>query len=332
MLPTYRPARHTAPVPERARRLACAARLCALGVAMAMAAAPRPGRAQDPTPAGNPTPDARPSDAGARDAGARPDGSRAGPCEAAEAQSGERQYRGFACERRALTLSTRPAVGVDAGPNGGVSARGDTAARQPAVTAVVTAYAPTDAEAARLAAGVQLVDEGGTLVARGPARRYDDRGRGTWWSVDWRLAVPRRTDLDLRAVNGGLAVADVVGRLRLETRNGGVALARVGGDVRGRATNGGVAATLGGAAWDAAGYAQGGLDLASDNGGAVLRVPASYAARVRVESRNGPLAVDFPVPVSGALRGNALDVTLGAGGAPVRVASGNGGARLARVP
>ena len=260
----------------------------------------------------------------------RPDGSRAGACDPREDGGWDDQRHGFACERRTLALSPRRALRLDAGANGGAAVRGADTVRAPLVVATVTARARSDAEAARLVAAVRLVDDGGTLRADGPdaRERGDDRA---WWSVSWRIEVPRRTDLELRTSNGGLRVAGVAGRLRLDTNNGGVTLDSVGGDVAAHTNNGAARATLAGRAWDTAGLPGAGLDLHSNNGGAVLRLPADYAARVSVGTNNGRLAVDFPVTVQGRLDPRRLELTLGGGGAPVRVTTNNGGARLGRV-
>ena len=263
-------------------------------------------------------------------ADARPDGSRVGACDPRDDGGWDDQRRGFACERRTLALAPRRAFRLDAGANGGATVRGAATVRGPLVVATVTARAGSDAEAARLVAAVRLVDDGGTLRADGPdaRERRDDRAS---WSVSWRVEVPRRTDLELRTSNGGLRVAGVAGRLRLDTNNGGMTLDSVGGDVVAHTNNGGARATLAGRAWDTAGLPGAGLDLHSNNGGAVLRLPADYAARVRVGTNNGRLAVDFPVTVQGRLDPRRLELTLGGGGAPVRVTTNNGGARLEHV-
>jgi hypothetical protein len=267
---------------------------------------------------------------------ARPDGSRAGACESRDEGdnwwSGRR--RGHACERRTLALRPRALVRLDAGPNGGATVRAADTARAPLVVAVVTARARTDAEAARLAAQVRLVDgPDGTLRAEGPRRDADgDDDDRSSWSVSWRVTVPRRTDLDVRAVNGGVRVAGVVGRLRLESNNGGMRLDSVGGAVEAHTNNGGAVATLVGRAWEGAGLADAGLDLHSNNGGATLRVPDGYSARVSVGTNNGGLAVEFPITVQGRVDPRRLELTLGAGGAPVRVTTNNGGARIGRAP
>jgi hypothetical protein len=266
---------------------------------------------------------------------ARADGSRAGACESRDERGWGDDDRGRACERRTLALSPRAALRIDAGSNGGAAVGGADSVRAPAVVAVVTAGARTDAEAARIAALVELVDDGGTLRARGPEQRGDGGDRGyrdrTWWAVSWRVVVPRRTDVEVRTNNGGARVARVTGRLRLETNNGGVTLDSVGGAVRAHSNNGGVRATLAGRGWEGGGLADAGLDLHSNNGGAVLRVPADYAARVSVGTNNGSLAVEFPVTVQGRVDPRRIELTLGGGGAPIRVTTNNGGARLGRV-
>ncbi len=260
---------------------------------------------------------------------ARADGSRAGACERSE-EGGWSDDRGYACERRTITLSPRRELRLEAGPNGGARVRGSDSVRAPVVTAVVQAHARTDEDAARLAAAVNLRDDGGTLTADGPdGDAFGDRRAG--WSVSWRVEVPRRTDLDVRANNGGVHVARVGGRIRLHSNNGGVSLDSVGGDVEAHTNNGGARATLAGRAWDAAGQADAHLDLHSNNGGATLRLPAGYAARVSVGTNNGSLAVDFPVTVQGRLDPRRLELTLGGGGAPIRVTTNNGGARLGRA-
>ena len=88
------------------------------------------------------------------------------------------------------------------------------------------------------------------------------------WSVSYRLAVPSQMSLDLRTVNGGIAIENVDGRLEFTTVNGGVKLTDVSGSVRGRTSNGGVDVDLEGATWQGEG-----LDVETSNGGIRLRVP-----------------------------------------------------------
>ena len=102
------------------------------------------------------------------------------------------------------------------------------------IRAIVRASAGTEARAKALASGVQIQAGGGRVSATGP-----DTSRREWWSVSYRVSVPRKTDLDLNSLNGGISIKGVTGRVAFDTNNGGVTLADLGGDVRGRTRNGG---------------------------------------------------------------------------------------------
>jgi hypothetical protein len=111
---------------------------------------------------------------GAQDT-ARPDGSRAGPCEDREWGGWDDRSRGYACERRTLALSPRARCEWMRGPTAACGCAGPTRCGRRSWSPVVTARARTDADAARLAAQVRLVDDGGTLRAAGPGA-----ARTTW--------------------------------------------------------------------------------------------------------------------------------------------------------
>ena len=238
-----------------------------------------------------------------------------------------RSNRATACERRLFSLAPdRGPFGFESG-NGAVSIEGADSARVASVVALVRAWAPSDAEAARIAAAVEVRADGNTLRAEGPHDLSDDRG----WAVDYRVTTPRRADLRARTGNGAVRVRDVVGRMHLSSGNGAITLEGVGGAVDASTGNGAVRATLAGRAWDDGGISGARLDLHSGNGSATLRVPEGYSAALSISTGNGRLAVDFPVTLSGRIDPRHLELTLGTGGAPLRVSTGNGSARLSRV-
>jgi hypothetical protein len=235
-------------------------------------------------------------------------------CTAQESHDGDRAH---AYAVHTYDLDARREVTVDAGQNGGVAVEAWDGAGI-ALCAVVRAEADTEAAARRLAEGVEVA-RGATIRADVPRTR-----RGESVSVSFRLRVPRTTDLDLTAANGGIAVEGVRGRVRFETTNGGVSLVGAGGDVRGRTVNGGVNVMLTGARWDGAG-----LDVETVNGGVNLVVPEGYSAALETGTVNGGLSLGFPLTVQGEV-GRRLAVTLGGGGPRVRAVTTNGGVRLAR--
>jgi DUF4097 and DUF4098 domain-containing protein YvlB len=188
------------------------------------------------------------------------------------------------------------------------------------VRAKVQTRAATQAEADEMARQIRVQTAGLKVFAEGPATRNDYQ-----WSVSYEVFVPRRSDLSLKAHNGGIAIADVSGQLEFTALNGGVVLRRVGGTVRGGTTNGGLVVELGGDRWDGET-----LDVKTTNGGIVISVPENYSAHLETGTVNGHLSVDFPVTVQGRIT-RELAVNLGSGGATVRAVTTNGGVKIKRA-
>ena len=223
------------------------------------------------------------------------------------------------CEVRDQTLAAGPLT-VDAGRNGGIRVEGwDRNEIQ--VRAIVQTHARSENDAKQLASGVQIVTGGGRVSSSGPST--DGR---EWWSVNYRISVPRHTDLDLNANNGGISIRSVSGTIRFDTTNGGVTLADLAGDVRGETRNGGLTVQLQGQRWDGAG-----IDVETTNGGVTLSIPDGYNADLTTGTVNGGFRTDIPMTVQGELSPRrGLSTTLGSGGPPVRVRTTNGGLRINR--
>jgi hypothetical protein len=224
------------------------------------------------------------------------------------------------CEVREFTV---PAAGgtltVDAAPNGGISVEG---ADRPdiLVRARVNATARTMEQARAIASRIEVVATAERVQATGPTSLGDREG----WSVSYRLAAPRRTNLSLASTNGGISIADIQSDIQFRTVNGGVKLSKVGGKVEGRTSNGGVKIDLEGSTWDGQG-----LDVSTSNGGVTVEVPANYSARLEAETTNGGLNVDFAPPAEGRAR-KSVSLDLGSGGPTLRVKTNNGGVRIRR--
>lgn len=229
--------------------------------------------------------------------------------------SGDR-YR--SCEAREQTLPAMSSLRVDGGTNGGITVEGwdrDEIRMQ----AKVWANAESEARAQSIVDQIRVVVESGRIRAEGP-----DTGRRESWGVSYGLMVPRGTDLDLETTNGGISVAQVTGETHFRATNGGVRLEGLAGDVRGRTTNGGVHVALAGVEWQGQG-----LDVRTTNGGVTLEIPERYSAELETGTTNGTIDVEFPVTVQGRI-GRRINATLGAGGAPVKVVTTNGGVHVQR--
>ena len=234
------------------------------------------------------------------------------------------RYRGDRDDERVCNLieKTVPLTGgtlnVDGRTNGGVTVIGENR-RDVLVRALVDAHARSESRAEEIADAVTLHTENGRIFAEGP----DTRNR-EWWSVSFEVHVPARTDLDLRAHNGGVAVAGVTGTLRMETLNGGIHLDAVNGDVVAETTNGGLHVALDGDRWEGKG-----LDATTTNGGVHLSVPRGYSAHLETGTVNGGVDIDFPVTVQGKI-GRRITTDLGRGGATLRLITTNGGVRITK--
>jgi Toastrack DUF4097 len=223
------------------------------------------------------------------------------------------------CEVREESMAAGPLT-VDAGSNGGIRVEGwdQNSIR---VVAIVQANAREESRARELASSVQVLVGGGRVSANGP-----ETGRREWWSVSYRINVPRKNDLDLRANNGGISIAAVSGNIRFDTNNGGVTLSDLAGMVRGETHNGGLTVRLAGKSWDGDG-----IDVETTNGGVTLAIPEGYNAELETRTVNGGFRADYPLTIQGELSFNrGITTRLGSGGPPVRVRTTNGGLKIDR--
>jgi DUF4097 and DUF4098 domain-containing protein YvlB len=224
------------------------------------------------------------------------------------------------CEIREQTLAlSGGTIAIDGRQNGGVSVKGWDQ-NQVLVRARVQTSAPTADEARALSGQVRIETSGAKIYASGPESRRDYH-----WNVSYEVFVPRRADLSVETQNGGIAIADVNGRIDFTALNGGVVLKRVGGAVRGSTTNGGLVIELGGDRWDGES-----LDVSTTNGGVMMSVPENYSAHLQTGTVNGSVSVDFSVNVQGRLT-KQVAFDLGSGGALVKAMTTNGGVHLKRL-
>ena len=224
------------------------------------------------------------------------------------------------CEIREQTLAlSGGAIAIDGKQNGGVSVKGWDQ-NQVLVRARVQTGAPTAGEAQELSRQIRIETGGAKIFASGPEMRKDYN-----WNVSYEVFVPRRADLSIETHNGGIAIADVNGRIDFTALNGGVVLRRVGGAVRGSTTNGGLVIELTGDRWDGDS-----MDVSTTNGGIVMSVPENYSANLQTGTVNGSVSVDFPVTVQGRIN-KQIAVNLGSGGAMVKAMTTNGGVHLKRT-
>lgn len=119
-----------------------------------------------------------------------------------------------ACEQRRYRLPSAGALALRSGAYGPVVVEAwDSSAVALEATIVTRRSARPDA--AEALSKVRLHLEGDTIRANGPTG--DAQG---WWSVDYRLRVPRQASLDLKTYSGSIQVRNVTGDLRLTSDHG----------------------------------------------------------------------------------------------------------------
>lgn len=204
-------------------------------------------------------------------------------------------------------------LSVDGGRNGGVEVMGWDGDSVVLHTLVV-ASGRSESAARDLASQVTVATTNGSIRADGPANDHYAR-----WSVNFRVYVPRHSDLSLATVNGPVSVQGITGHMEMRAVNGPVSLDHVGGDVHARAENGPLEIALAGARWDGAG-----LDAETRNGPVELTLPEHYAAHLETGTVNGPMEIGFPVTVQGNVNMRHLSLDIGGGGPLIRVVTTNG--------
>jgi len=186
-------------------------------------------------------------------------------------------------------------------------------------------------------------------------------GFGSWHrSVTLTLHVPPRADLEIHTGDGGIELQPVSGKLNLSTGDGSIKADGLRGEIRLHTGDGSIRATglsgrlqadTGDGHMDVRGRfdvldlhtGDGGIEataeagsrvetawsLRSGDGGITLRLPEDLGAELDAHTGDGRIHLDTPLAVRGDIRRDSVRATLGAGGGPLRLQTGDGSIRLA---
>jgi len=226
---------------------------------------------------------------------------------------------------RETTVASTGDLNVDGDRNGGIRVSGEER-RDVLIRACVQAWGDT-AESAKANALAVRINTSGTIKAMNTP---DDRN----YSVSYDIRVPRNTNVNLTAHNGGSSITGVEGDLNFEAKNGGVSLSKIAGSVKGRTTNGGVHITLEGTTWKGSG-----LDVTTSNGGVHLELPNAYAARIETGTVNGGFQSSIPalnVTTENVIgdegyrhrKPTRISTAINGGGPTIKVTTTNGGVHI----
>ncbi len=186
---------------------------------------------------------------------------------------------------------------------------------------VRTAESPEDLGAQTLVAEASP----DSLVIRG------EGGGGGWWQRLWgggqvrselRLIIPRRAEVNVRHVNGPVAVGETDGTFEARHVNGRVEVAGAGGRSEVAHVNGGVRVGL--SRLDAQG-----LEVRGVNGNVEVRLKGRLDADINVRGHNGGFALQVPnVTTQERESRSEFRARLGTGGPEINVRGVNGNVRF----
>ncbi|HFE63005.1 MAG TPA: hypothetical protein ENK14_01145 [Caldithrix sp.] len=137
-------------------------------------------------------------------------------------------------------------------------------------------------------------------------------------SVQYKLFVPRKSDLKLETTNGAVYLTDVSGRIRLETTNGKIRAGQISGRVNAETTNGSVKVEF-----DEV-DPESDMEFHTTNGSIKVYLPADVRCTVRAKTTNGSIETDFPLEVRGKYNSKRLRGDINGGGPRLDLRTTNG--------
>jgi hypothetical protein len=114
---------------------------------------------------------------------------------------------------------------------------------------------------------------------------------GSWDRLDIQIKVPKQTMLDLKTMNGSIAVEGISGEMAIDAMNGHINVQDASGPVVAHSMNGRITASL---AQISAAKAS---SFSSMNGNIEVTLPADLKARLKMKTDHGEIYTDFDVKV-----------------------------------
>jgi len=160
-------------------------------------------------------------------------------------------------------------------------------------------------------------------------------------SVNFDVAVPNRTDLQLNTHNGAVEITDITGNTQAVTHNGNINASRISGTTKLQTHNGAITCNevLGdvnlrthngsiGASYRESGSPVCDVSMETHNGNIDFQSAPNFSAKVDISTHNGTVTTDLPIMVTGTLSKRKLSGTIGTGQGVLRLGTHNGSIRI----
>jgi hypothetical protein len=217
-------------------------------------------------------------------------------------------------EQREIPLTNVEQLRVVASTEGGVSIRGW---NRPYARLVVCRYAVahTKEQATRLLAAIDVTHTSGEITAGGPP--HDDTQ--AWWA-NITLYVPRRSSVDVRAENGGVAIRNMAGRVTARATRGGISVAHSSGHYKVNTGSGGITLER----------VTGNVDASSQNGAIALKLSTADVATIEAKISGGS-EIHCTLPNCGVWGADRKALRIGAGVPDIRLSTSDAPITIAPV-
>jgi hypothetical protein len=181
---------------------------------------------------------------------------------------------------------------------------------------------------------VPVTTEGGVTICAlwaarerrcGPGGEYEQRHiRKNDVAVRFTVRLPRGVKIDVKTVNGGLAIEGAAAPVVANTVNGKILVHTSVGPVKANTINGSIEASM-----DA--LTGGDIELGTVNGGVTAVLPERLNAVLEASTVNGRVDTDFPFQVSGKITPRHVRGTIGSGGMTLKLHTVNGSVTIRRA-
>ena len=205
--------------------------------------------------------------------------------------------------------------------NGSVTVSG-TDVQECALTALIRVRAATSQAAQELAdqISVSLQPSGSSLIVTVDKPLIPP---GHSVSIDFNIAVPAQTALELVTHNGSIEIADIRDNITLQTHNGSITASGISAITKATTHNGSINIVY---SPDASEMCQ--ATLQTHNGQIVFGPPTNFSGSLDIETHNGNVHTELPLTVVGSVSKTKLRGTIGTGQGRVHLRTHNGSVRI----
>ncbi len=174
-------------------------------------------------------------------------------------------------EQREFALDGIKQLRILASEEGGVTVRGW---NRPTARLIICRYAAAHSkvQATRLLGSITISHANGEIAASGPPNDINQ----AWW-VNMILYVPRKSSMDIKATNGGVAIRNMAGTITATATSGGISVAQSTGRYKVSTESGGITLDR----------ITGNVEATSRIGAIALKLPAADGQAVEAKIAEG---------------------------------------------